>query len=160
MTADFGGRVFKTRTMLRRSNPQFACSNTDNCMKVIVTLMAFYVILRWWDATKRPDPNLPPTTVTLSPSDCRKSPTSCSNIRKRAWSNSSTAQRRTGARSQTAAFLFRNWEVSVSNLRIQTDHSEVCHGFSRPLPTNTRIIPQIWSQPPPSTLFPPDSKWT
>jgi len=37
-----------------RTKPKFACSNTDKGRKIVLSLMAMYVILRRWDANKWP----------------------------------------------------------------------------------------------------------
>jgi len=50
----FGRRVARIRTMSGRTKPKFACSNTDKSRKIILSLMAMYVILRRWNANKWP----------------------------------------------------------------------------------------------------------
>jgi hypothetical protein len=55
MPVGFGRRVAWIRTMSGRTKPKFACSNTDKSRKIILSLMAMYVILPRWDANKWPD---------------------------------------------------------------------------------------------------------
>jgi len=54
MPVGFGRRVARTLTMSGRTRPKFARSNTEKSRKVILFLMAMYIILRRWDANKWP----------------------------------------------------------------------------------------------------------
>ena len=54
MSVGFGRRVARIRTMSGRTKPKFACSNTDKSRKIILSLMATYVILGRWDANRWP----------------------------------------------------------------------------------------------------------